>query len=826
MKKKSVIKDTTAAWNDAVIAAKSFFVDFDRLFRPLFSQISKIFMGLAPSLVKSLQMVLKGFGNFLNGATSPIKDLLFGEQGFSSALEKWAKDAMELLSRKDIQEKAANFIRDMKKTFINATGWINKMIDALKERLPGLMDQFKTFFNMVVDKVQDVLKKIEKHNVLGTLESGAKLLFKAIDFIVKNKITLLSLFGAFKAFSFLSAIQSGAMASKNLRNIAQLQAIENVTNRTFKTEAAARNAAMSTGLGQNFAAPRKDKGRYVVDYNYPGPTAADKRAQWWGSKFGRTTRAGFGGGLGMTALTGAMQIATGNKAGGIGAIAGGAIGAIFGPMGAMIGSTIGSFAGPALVKLFDKNAKIAERQEISAKKINDELVASMNDRRLAEDKLEESLGRLTKGFEDGRRKANSLFDGFDYLKRGLSENGKTIQILKEDFNNVGETLKNLADAGFLTKEELDKLSQPGGSINKTNEELEAMIKKIANYNWLEELRINIISKSPEIIEAVKKKKEKLSEDKILKDQIAAVRRLKGATRIIEGRDEENSYIGSINTRDILNKSGATPALLKQLFAGEINEHSVKVFMKKVGYTGTGAWGATDAVVKDFQMMKKQYEAKKNMEALGINESLTDVSNSLENFNKTGNNLNKELSGFGKEASTEIAKGVKAANDKYLKYVRDLDLQKANAITDSQAALTSILKDKDAVNNLNSMPELANQIWANMDNPLALARILEDETNRSILYIDNEEIEAVRAAGRKFNEVPAYADGGPILTNTVLSTMENGRLRPYATAGEPGNPESVVPDRNKTVSVNLTIPVYLDGKKLTDVIVNRILPLNT
>ena len=520
-------------------------------------------------------------------------------------------------------------------------------------------------------------------------------------------------------------------------------------------------------------------------------------------------------------------------AGGVGAIAGGVLGSFFGPMGAMLGSTIGSFAGPALVKLFDKNAKIAERQEISAKKINDDLVASMNDRRLAEDKLEKSLGRLTKGFEDGRRKANSLFDGFDYLKRGLSENGKTIQILKEDFNNVGDTLKNLADAGFLTKEELDKLSQPEGSINKTNKELKNMIEKIANYNWLEELRINIISKSPEIIEAVKKKKEKLSEDKILKDQIAAVRRLKGARRIKEGRGEENSYIGSVNTRDILNKSGATPALLKQLFAGEINEHSVKAFMKKVGYTGKGAYGATDTVVKDFQMMKTKYEAEKNMDITSINESMSDVSDSLENFNKTGNNLNKELSGFGKKASTEIAKGVKKANDKYLEYVRKLDLQKANAISDSQAALTEILKDKDAVDVLNSWPELANQIWANMDNPLALAQIFEDETNRMILRIDSEEIEAVRAAGRKFNEVPAianevpaFADGGPILTNTVLSTMENGRLRPYATAGEPGNPESVVPDRNKTVSVNLTIPVYLDGKKLTDVIVNRILPLNT
>ena len=75
------------------------------------------------------------------------------------------------------------------------------------------------------------------------------------------------------------------------------------------------------------------------------------------------------------------------------------------------------------------------------------------------------------------------------------------------------------------------------------------------------------------------------------------------------------------------------------------------------------------------------------------------------------------------------------------------------------------------------------------------------------FVPTEENPVVPWEAIQGDDLGSYANGGPILGPTILSSLRTGR--PYAIAGESG-PESVVPGGQRA-----DIHVYLDGELLAD-----------
>ena len=924
MKKGEASRKTTEAWNDAVMAAKSFFVSFDRLFRPLFSQISKIFAGLAPTLVKALRNVLTGFSVFLksfSGKDKALNLLLYGKEdqggSFSTAITNWSIKLKTILSDPGIHRRVTNFINNVRDTFNKAVEFINKLIEALQKRLPGMMDGFNAFFKTVVDRVQNMLEKIEEYKVLDTLEKVAKTVINLIKFIDQNKVMLLGVLGAFKLAGAVGGFQQAYGSIYGLRNVANATNANSIMGTNYASANAANAAIANAGFGSNnftVAQRRGAGGRFIGEWGVTGYTP---NQPGWGERayaasqqpvrVGRVTGASrMGAGLGGVMAAGILgaqiygmatqkERVKGSQIGGAagGAILGG-VGAFFGgPMGAMIGGMIGNTAGKWIGKMLDKEEHMLDSQMKIQDNLKNSINATLEIRAKAEKNFANSLEKLSEAARGSKEKLNSLNDITYLLASSWTEERDASQSgLKLDSKGraaLQEQLQTLLGLGVITKEQFEGLSSEGGTIPMTKEEMENMISKIQIYNSLESERIGILEQSPEILAKRKEKEEEKARKKAKKDIINT---LEGAPTLtgqestlssielkktkswverflpsdsgesgpyIYSQEQKNEALARrglsyYETKGIDIKDSDTALLLdrldpkqkKGLINGNTTDTLVKDFLETEGFLmASRDTGIINDLVNLNLKVKEQEElaatkSTKNMEELG------DIINVAQNeFKTVGINLDdfpedakkawieantqntkafKKMLEIGKRA--EIAKWT-AVQNPLNKLMEQQDLMAQ--IKDNPAALEAFISAMgqgqgglvsffNSLNSLGIIPataaqgKLINDAWSAF------------HTDQSVY----EKLDAEDLANNLYGAEPQMRDGGPIKTNTVLSTVTaTGRLRPYATAGEPGNPESVVPDRKfaRTINLNLTVPLTIDGKKITDVVVQRLIPLD-
>lgn len=858
MKKGIADKKTTEAWNDTVKAAKSFFVDFSRPFRPLFSQISKIFMGLAPSLVTALKNVLTGFSSLLRSVTGKDKGLnllLYGKEeqggGFAHAIKKWSEGLKRLLQSGTFQDRVLTFVNNMRDTFLKAVEFINKLIDKIKDRLPDLMDKFNAFFKMVVGRVEEVLSKIEKYNVLGTVESVAKTLFKLIKFIDQNKVMLLGVLGAFKLTQAIGGFQQAYGSVYGLRNVA---ATNMIGKGGFANKAAAQSALLGMGLNPDmftFGGTRKgDPARtaHIRGFNSSYRASWGERAYIASQKPARigglTGASRMGAGLGglMTAGVLGAQIygmatqkerVSGSQIGAaVGGAALGAVGAFFGgPVGAMIGGIIGNTAGKWIGNKLDKTAQILEKQAKVSEGLDKNLEKIAISKLESEKKLNESLNKFSIGLEKAKVSINKLSSASDILQqswRSRKDGSGEIRMELSDYNELLPNLPDLLDAGLIDEYEFKKLSDPSGPVAMTNERFKNLIANIDKYNTLEAIRIRLMEKNPEIAEELKKRKSKAAYAELNRTELKNLSDALTSWNRSRGMFQPKLYKGTSG----LMRSKATLELFdkdfnlgKELLTGDFRKKgAVEAFFAQKGMETP-----QEDVLNDIANMNQSIYNQQQLIDMGINTTMEGVSEAMNKHSEIMEDTNEVIANFPKDQQALYVAGMKDASEHFQKLIQDgkeKEMKKFNVVQEGMNKILTTGAIKDIIK---GDSDLAASFARSMGSQQDMISFFSSLKNNPKIILSPEENSAISRMIEDWNKpVEQFADGGAIRTNTVLSTVTaSGRLRPYATAGEPGNSESVVPDRKlaRTVNLNLTIPLTIDGKKITDVVIQRLIPLD-